>query len=93
MALPAYLEAADKGPDEIFTMGFDLCAAVLDGIRDGSIDLVLDQQPFLQGYLPIMQICLTEKYQFSGLHIDTGGGFVHKDNVEMLAPLVEQQIR
>jgi simple sugar transport system substrate-binding protein len=55
--------------------------------------LVLDQQPFLQGYLPIVQICLTKKYQVSGLHIDTGGGFVHKDNVEVLAPLVEQQLR
>lgn len=93
MALPTYLEAAGKGPDDIYTIGFDLCAATLEGIRQGGIDLVLDQQPFLQGYLPIMQICLTEKYGFSGLHIDTGGGFVQKDNVEALAPLVEQQIR
>lgn len=92
-ALPTYLEAAGKGPDDIYTIGLDLCAATLEGIRDGGIDLVLDQQPFLQGYLPIMQICLTKKWQFSGLHIDTGGGFVHKDNVEVLAPLVEQQIR
>jgi simple sugar transport system substrate-binding protein len=92
-ALQTYLEAVGKGPDEIYTIGFDLCPKTLDGIRGGWIDLVLDQQPFLQGYLPILQICLTEKYQFSGLHIDTGGGFVHKDNVEALAPLVEQQIR
>lgn len=92
-ALPTYLEAAERGPDEIYTIGFDLSGAVLDGIRGGWIDLVLDQQPFLQGYLPIVQICLTERYQASGLHIDTGGGFVHKDNVEEMAPLVEQQIR
>ena len=92
-ALQTYLEAADRGPDEIYTIGFDLSAAVLDGIRGGWIDLVLDQQPFLQGYLPIVQICLTEKYQASGLHIDTGGGFVHKGNVEEMALLVEKQIR
>jgi simple sugar transport system substrate-binding protein len=92
-ALQTYLEAAGKGPDDIYTIGFDLCPAVLEGVRGGWIDLVLDQQPFLQGYLPILQICLTKKYQFSGLHIDTGGGFVHKDNVEELAPLVTQQIR
>ncbi len=93
LALQTLLEAAGRGPDEIYTIGFDLCPAVLEGIRGGWIDLVLDQQPFLQGYLPILQICLTKKYQFSGLHIDTGGGFVHKDNVEALAPLVERQIR
>ncbi len=93
LALQALLEAAGKGPDEIYTIGFDLCPQVVEGIRGGWIDLVLDEQPFLQGYLPIVQICLTKKYQFSGLHIDTGGGFVHKDNVEALAPLVVKQIR
>jgi simple sugar transport system substrate-binding protein len=93
MALQTLLEAAGKGPQEIYTVGFDLCPVVLEGIRGGWIDLVLDQQPFLQGYLPILQICLTKKYQVSGLHIDTGGGFVHQDNVEVLAPLVERQLR
>jgi len=54
---------------------------------------VLDQQPYLQGYLPIVQICLTKKYKFAGLHIDTGSGFAHKDNIEVLAELAEKQIR
>jgi simple sugar transport system substrate-binding protein len=88
-----YLAAADKGTDDIYAIGFDLSPATLEAIRGGWTDLVLDQQPFLQGYLPIVQICLTEKYKFSGLHIDTGSGFAHKDNVEALAPLVEKQIR
>jgi simple sugar transport system substrate-binding protein len=92
-AMETYLQAAGKGPDDIYIVGVDLSPVTLKGIKGGWIDLVLDQQPFLQGYLPVLQICLTKKYQFSGLHIDTGGGFVHKDNIDMLAPLVEQQIR
>jgi simple sugar transport system substrate-binding protein len=40
-----------------------------------------------------LQICLTHNYLFTGLHIDTGAGFAHKDNVDMLADLVERQIR
>lgn len=91
--LETYLKAAGKGPDDIYGIGFDLSPATLEAIRGGWTDLVLDQQPYLQGYLPIVQICLTKKYQFSGLHIDTGSGFAHKDNVEALAPLVEKQIR
>jgi simple sugar transport system substrate-binding protein len=91
--MKTYLEAAGKGPDDIYGIGFDLSSATLDAIRGGWTDLVLDQQPYLQGYLPIVQICLTKKYGFAGLHIDTGSGFAHKDNVETLAPLVEQQIR
>jgi simple sugar transport system substrate-binding protein len=91
--LQAYLEAAGKSPDEIYAAGFDLSPATVEAIRGGWTDLVIDQQQWLQGYLPILQICLTEKYAFSGLHIDTGSGFAHIDNVELLANLVEKQIR
>lgn len=91
--LETYLKAAGKSPDDIAGIGFDLSPATLEAIRGGWTDLVLDQQPFLQGYLPIVQLCLTKKYGFSGLHTDTGSGFAHADNVEVLAPLVEQQIR
>jgi simple sugar transport system substrate-binding protein len=91
--LQSYLEAAGAGPDQIFAAGFDLNPAAVEAIRAGWTDLVIDQQQWLQGYLPILQICLTEKFGFSGLHIDTGGGFASKDNVELLAPLVEQVIR
>ncbi|HOT90623.1 MAG TPA: substrate-binding domain-containing protein [Anaerolineae bacterium] len=91
--LETYLTAAGKGPDDIYGIGFDLSAATVAAIRGGWTDLVLDQQPFLQGYLPIVQICLTKKFLFSGLHIDTGSGFAHKDNIDKLAPLAEKQIR
>jgi simple sugar transport system substrate-binding protein len=91
--LETYLTAAGKGPDDIYGIGFDVSPATLEAIRGGWTDLVLDQQPFLQGYLPIVQICLTEKYGFAGLHTDTGAGLISQDNVEALAPLIEQQIR
>jgi simple sugar transport system substrate-binding protein len=91
--LETYLKAAGKGPDDIFGAGFDMSPATLAAIRGGWTDLVIDQQPWLQGYLPILQICLTKTYGFSGLHVDTGGGFADKDNIEFLAPLVEKEIR
>ena len=88
-----YLKAANKSPDDIYMIGFDMSAATIEAINGGWTDLVLDQQPFLQGYLPIVQICLAKQYQFAGMHIDTGSGFVDKDNVEQLADLAEKQIR
>lgn len=91
--METYLKAAGKGPDDIIGIGFDLSPATVTAIRGGWTDLVIDQQPWLQGYLPILQICLTKVYGFSGLHIDTGGGFASKDNVELLAPLAEKNIR
>lgn len=91
--LETYLKAAGKGPDDIYAAGFDLSPATLSAIRGGWTDLVIDQQPYLQGYLPILQVCLTKKYGFAGLHIDTGSGFASKENVEFLAPFVEKEIR
>jgi len=88
-----YLESAGLGPDDVFAAGFDLSISTVDAIRAGWTDLVSDQQQFLQGYFGVLQICLTDNYAFSGLQIDTGAGFAHKDNVELLAGLVEQQIR
>ena len=89
----SFFESAGLGPDDVFGAGFDLSAATVEAIRGGWTDLVIDQQQFLQGYLAVLQICLTHNYAFTGLHIDTGAGFAHADNVELLAELVDQQIR
>lgn len=89
----ALLNAAGLGPDDINMAGFDLSIATVEGIRGGWTDLVIDQQQWLQGYLPILQICLTHNFAFTGLHVDTGAGFAHKDNVDLLADLVTEQIR
>jgi simple sugar transport system substrate-binding protein len=91
--LETYLTSAGLGPDDVAAAGFDLSAATVEAIRGGWTDLVIDQQQWLQGYLPILQICLTHNYAFTGLHVDTGAGFAHADNVELLADLVGEQIR
>lgn len=88
-----YLSAAGKSPGDIRLVGFDLSPATVTAIRGGWTDVVLDQQPWLQGYLPILQICMTKVYGFSGLHVDTGGGFADKANINFLAPLAEKEIR
>jgi simple sugar transport system substrate-binding protein len=88
-----YLKAAGKKPGEIIAIGHDLSPATVEAIRSGYLQLIIDQQPYLQGYLPILQVCLTKKYGFTGLHIDTGSGFVDASNVEMIAKLAEQGIR
>ncbi|MCO6450559.1 MAG: substrate-binding domain-containing protein [Caldilineales bacterium] len=89
----ALLDAAGLDPASVYTAGFDLSSSTVESIRGGYTDLVIDQQQWLQGYLPILQICLTKQFLFTGLHIDTGAGFAHADNVELLADLVGQQIR
>jgi simple sugar transport system substrate-binding protein len=91
--LETYLTAAGKGPDDVFGAGFDVSPATITAIESGYTDLVIDQQPFLQGYLPILNICLTKKFGFSGLFVNTGAGFVTADNVAAVAPLAAVEIR
>jgi simple sugar transport system substrate-binding protein len=88
-----YMQAAGKKADDLFMAGFDLSPATTDAIKAGWMDLVIDQQEWLQGYLPILQICLTKVYGFSGLDINTGAGFVDKNNVDFIAPLAAKNIR
>ena len=91
--IPTYMKAANLAPGSIFAAGFDASAATVQGVKDGYINLVIDQQQYLQGFLAVQQLCLTHQYGFSGLFVNTGGGFIDKDNVDVIAPLVEQQIR
>jgi simple sugar transport system substrate-binding protein len=91
--LETYLTSAGYGPDDVYAIGFDLSSATVEAIKGGWTDLVIDQQQWLQGYMSVLQICLTDNYAFTGLHIDTGAGFAHADNVALLEALVGEQIR
>jgi simple sugar transport system substrate-binding protein len=54
---------------------------------------IIDQQPCPRGYILILNICLTKKFGFSGLHINTDGAFVDSSNVDAVAPLAAKKIR
>jgi len=87
------MKAAGKKPGEIKAAGFDISHGSIAAIKSGYLGLVIDQQEWLQGYLPILQVCLTKVYGFSGLHINTGAGFLDKSNVDFVSPLAEKQVR
>jgi simple sugar transport system substrate-binding protein len=89
----SFLEAAGKKPGDIYAAGFDASGNAVTAIQGGWLQLVIDQQQYLQGYFGVLQICLTHNYGFSGLLIDTGAGFISKDNIDAIAPLVAKQIR
>lgn len=88
-----FLQAAGKKPGEVFAAGFDMSGNAVEAIKGDWLQLVIDQQQFLQGYFGVLQICLTKNYGFSGLQIDTGAGFADKSNVDKLSDLVTKQIR
>jgi simple sugar transport system substrate-binding protein len=88
-----YAKAASLKPGQVYFAGFDMSPNTAQAVKDGFQNLVIDQQPYLQGYLPILNICLTKKYGFSGLDVNTAGAFVDSTNVDAVAPLAAKEIR
>jgi simple sugar transport system substrate-binding protein len=88
-----YAKAASLTPGQTYFAGFDMSPNTAQAVKEGYQNLVIDQQPFLQGYLPILNICLTKKFGFSGLDVNTAGAFVDSTNVDAVAPLAAVEIR
>ncbi len=48
------MKAAGKKPGEVFNIGFDTSPQIVDAFKGGWVQLTSDQQPFLQGYMPVL---------------------------------------
>jgi simple sugar transport system substrate-binding protein len=72
--------------------GFDLTEQTQKLLQEGHIEFTIDQQPYLQGFLPVLQLFL---WRVSGsltgpAETDTGLKFLNKETV---APYVESKTR
>jgi len=87
------VQQAGKKPGEIIVGGIDLAPATIEGLKKGYISVVLDQQLYLQGFLPVVQCVLSKNYGLSGLSTNTGAGVVTSKTINELVPLIEKGIR
>jgi len=87
------LKNLGKRPGEIPVGGFDLLPALLSAIKEGYVQETVDQQPYLQGYIPIMQLYLMKMYGFSAWDVNTGNAIVDKNNAAQVERLSKQRIR
>jgi simple sugar transport system substrate-binding protein len=87
------LQDAGKKPGEVTVGGIDLAPATIDGLKKGYITVTLDQQLYLQGFLPVLQCVMSKKYGFAGLSINTGAGVVTPKSIGGLVPLITKGIR
>ena len=86
-ALPALQALEDEGLlGTVMLATFDLSPEVLEAIRDGNMLFAIDQQQYLQGYLPIVYLTLyLENLNTPGnILIPTGPGFVTQETAEQV---------
>ncbi len=87
------LEEAGKLGDMTFGT-FDLSPSVLQALADGKMAFAIDQQQYLQGYLPIVLLAQNVKFGLMpGADVLTGPGFVTPDNAAQVIELSSQGIR
>jgi simple sugar transport system substrate-binding protein len=86
---------ADQGtaPGTVLLGGFDLVPEVLDQMSAGYVQVQIDQQPYMQGFMPVMMVHLNETVGLSPADIDTGQGVVTPDMVEGIMELSTQGVR
>jgi simple sugar transport system substrate-binding protein len=69
-------------------ISFDLDGDISKAIKEGIMEAAIDQQPYLQGYLPI--VFLTQYVRYGVIpanNVNTGPGFVTKDNIALVEKL------
>ena len=75
---------------------FDLSPDVLAAVRDGKMLFAVDQQPYLQGFLPVMLLAERARYGVfpsEGKLISTGPKFVAKGDAAEVIRLSAEGIR
>jgi len=78
---PTILALEENGmAGDIYFGTFDLGEEIVKGLKSGVIKWGIDQQPFLQAYLPVVVLANYDRYGvLPGNNINSGPGFVTKD--------------
>ncbi|WP_422047877.1 sugar ABC transporter substrate-binding protein [Shimia sp.] len=81
---PTLLALDENGmAGDIYFGTFDLGEEIVKGIKAGVINWGIDQQPFLQAYLPVVVLTNYHRYGvLPGNNINSGPGFVTADGLE-----------
>lgn len=70
---------------DIYFGTFDLGTEIVKGIKAGIINWGIDQQPFLQAYLPVIILANYDRYGvLPGNNINSGPGFVTADGLTLV---------
>ena len=85
----------DRGiePGKVILGGFDLVPDVLAQMKTGYIQVHIDQQPYLQGYVPVMQAPLIKKYKLAPFDVNTGSAVITPDQVSTIEQLSKDGYR
>lgn len=87
------VQAVGRG-DSVRVASFDLSAGFLKAVADGKAAFAIDQQQFLQGYLPVAFLAFNAKYGLMpGGNVPSGPNLVTEDKASQVIELSSKGIR
>jgi len=78
---------------EYWSAGFDLSSKTLQLVKDGYIRGTVDQQPYIQGFYPVIQLTHYLRYGLMPSDINAGAAIVTKDKVDQITALTKNEYR
>lgn len=66
--------------------GFDLSPEILRLIKAGHIKFTTDQQPYIQGFYPVIQLALYVRHGIRPSNIDSGATLIRAEDVDKVIP-------
>ena len=89
----AAVDAVGKGGD-VLVGSFDLSGGYLQSVADGKAAFAIDQQQYLQGYLPVVFLALHAEYGLMpGGDVPSGPNLITSDKAAQVIELSSQGIR
>ena len=86
--------AAAVGRDDVLIATFDMSAGFLEAVSDGRAAFAIDQQQFLQGYLPVSFLALHAQYGLMpGGDVPSGPNLITQEKAAQVVELSAQGIR
>jgi simple sugar transport system substrate-binding protein len=77
-------------PGKVLLGGFDLVPQVLEMMKAGYIQIEIDQQPYEQGFMPVMEVYLKKNIGLAPADIDTGEAVITPDQVDSIMELSKE---
>lgn len=87
-ANPAAKYVGDNGL-KVPVATFDVGAEASKRIKDGTLTMAINQQPFLQSYFAVANMANQAKYSLSPVKVNTGTSIVTKDNIDTVQKCID----
>jgi simple sugar transport system substrate-binding protein len=85
----------DRGvaPGKVLLGGFDLVPEVVQEMTAGYVQVQVDQQPYMQGFIPVMEAYLYKTVGLAPTDVNTGKALIYPDQAKAIIDLVKKGVR